>query len=59
MKRLALAIALLAGGCATLPPVPPPSAQCHDGSFSYSAHQSGTCGGQRGGVAQWLADVPP
>ena len=59
MKCLALVIAVLASGCASLPPVPPPTAQCNDGSFSYSAHRSGTCGGHRGGVAQWLAEVPP
>jgi len=59
VKRLALAIAVLASGCASLPPVPPPTAQCNDGSFSFSAHRGNTCGGQRGGVAQWLAEVPP
>jgi hypothetical protein len=59
MKRLALAIAVLATGCATIPPVPPPTARCNDGSHSFSAHQNNTCGGYRGGVAQWLADVPP
>jgi hypothetical protein len=59
MKRLALALAVLAGGCAGLPPVPPPTAECHDASFSYSIRKSSTCMGTRGGVAQWLAEVPP
>jgi hypothetical protein len=30
-----------------------PTAQCEDGSYSYSTHRSGTCSGH-GGVAQWL-----
>lgn len=29
------------------------SAQCEDGSYSYSTHRSGTCSGH-GGVDQWL-----
>jgi len=29
-----------------------PTAQCRDGSFSYSHHHSGTCS-HHGGVAQW------
>jgi len=35
--------------------LPPPgaSAQCADGSFSFSTHHSGTCS-HHGGVARWL-----
>ncbi|MFH8223914.1 DUF3761 domain-containing protein [Streptomyces sp. NPDC018057] len=33
------------------------TAQCRDGSFSYSAHRRGTCS-HHGGVAVWLASVP-
>jgi len=57
MKRLAIALAILATGCASIPPVPSPTAQCNDGTYSYSARQGGTCSGYRGGVAKWLADV--
>jgi hypothetical protein len=36
-------------------PAAPPgaTAQCRDGSYSFSKHHSGTCSGH-GGVAQWL-----
>jgi len=30
-----------------------PSARCHDGSLSYSAHTIGTCSGHSG-VAEWI-----
>ncbi|WP_405863554.1 DUF3761 domain-containing protein [Streptomyces sp. NBC_00005] len=33
------------------------TAQCSDGTYSYSAHRRGTCS-HHGGVAVWLADVP-
>ncbi|MGG7571198.1 DUF3761 domain-containing protein [Streptomyces sirii] len=33
------------------------TAQCNDGSYSYSAHRRGTCS-HHGGVAVWLASVP-
>ncbi|MFJ3765243.1 DUF3761 domain-containing protein [Streptomyces sp. NPDC090082] len=33
------------------------TAQCNDGSFSYSAHRRGTCS-HHGGVAVWLAGAP-
>ncbi|WP_432127853.1 DUF3761 domain-containing protein [Streptomyces sp. bgisy082] len=33
------------------------TAQCHDGTYSYSAHRRGTCS-HHGGVAVWLASVP-
>ncbi|MEE4418322.1 DUF3761 domain-containing protein [Streptomyces bugieae] len=33
------------------------TAQCNDGSYSYSAHRRGTCSHHRG-VAVWLASVP-
>ena len=59
MKRLALAILVLVSGCASIPPVPTPTARCNDGSHSFSGHRGGTCLGQRGGVAEWLAEVPP
>jgi len=29
------------------------SAQCRDGSYSFSKHRSGTCSGGHGGVATW------
>ncbi len=31
----------------------PATAQCRDGSYSYSQHRSGTCS-HHGGVAQWM-----
>jgi hypothetical protein len=34
-----------------------PTAQCRDGSYSYSQHRSGTCS-HHGGVARWI-DPPP
>ncbi|WP_243769135.1 DUF3761 domain-containing protein [Streptomyces cyanogenus] len=33
------------------------TAQCNDGTYSYSAHRRGTCS-HHGGVAVWLASVP-
>ncbi|WP_244942884.1 DUF3761 domain-containing protein [Streptomyces inhibens] len=33
------------------------TAQCNDGSYSYSAHRRGACS-HHGGVAVWLASVP-
>ncbi|MFG3284166.1 DUF3761 domain-containing protein [Streptomyces sp. NPDC048111] len=33
------------------------TAQCVDGTYSYSAHRRGTCS-HHGGVARWLADLP-
>jgi hypothetical protein len=59
MKPFAVALVVLASGCASIPPVPPPTAECHDASFSYSVRKSSACMGTRGGVAQWLAEVPP
>ncbi|MCB0941478.1 MAG: DUF3761 domain-containing protein [Mycobacterium sp.] len=32
---------------------PGATAQCRDGTYSFSTHRSGTCSGH-GGVAQWL-----
>jgi len=34
-----------------------PTAQCRDGSYSYSAHARGTCS-WHGGVARWYKSVP-
>jgi len=36
----------------------PATAVCRDGTYSHSGHRSGTCS-SHGGVAQWLADLPP
>lgn len=33
------------------------TAQCKDGSYSYSLHKRGTCNGHRG-VKKWLKTVP-
>ena len=33
-------------------PLPQPTAQCVDGSYSYSAHRQGTCS-WHGGVREW------
>jgi hypothetical protein len=48
----------------TAAPPPPPSgdpsgatAQCADGSYSFSAHRSGTCS-HHGGVARWINPPP-
>jgi hypothetical protein len=30
------------------------TAQCRDGSYSFSQHRSGTCSHHHGGVAKWL-----
>ena len=38
----------------TPPPSSGPTAQCKDGTFSYSKSRSGTCSGH-GGVARWIA----
>jgi len=67
VRILAAILIALATSCVTInanqppPPVaegqPAPSAVCRDGTNSYSAHRSGTC--SYGGVAQWLADLPP
>jgi hypothetical protein len=46
------ALALPAAGAAGSPP-PGATAQCRDGSFSFSQHHSGTCS-HHGGVAVWL-----
>lgn len=45
----------LAGGAsyAAGPPPPGATAQCRDGTYSYSQHHSGTCS-HHGGVARWL-----
>ena len=68
LRILAAVLLSLATGCVTInanqPPPPvaeeqqPPSAVCRDGTYSYSAHRSGTCS-YHGGVAQWLVDLPP
>jgi hypothetical protein len=59
VRALAAVLIALAIGCVTTQPTqPPPSAVCRDGSYSYSAHRSGTCS-YHGGVSQWLADLPP
>jgi hypothetical protein len=59
MRRAALAVALalaLAAPLAATAGSPPPgaTAQCRDGTFSFSAHRSGTCSHHHG-VARWLA----
>jgi hypothetical protein len=46
------------GQCVSSPkkaPAPPKgsTAQCRDGTYSFSKHRSGTCSGH-GGVARWL-----
>jgi serine/threonine-protein kinase len=49
----------------TAAPVPPPTADplagvtaiCKDGTYSYSAHRSGTCS-HHGGVSQWVHPPP-
>jgi hypothetical protein len=64
IRQALIALAVLAGGCVTTAPQPqqpqqpPPTAVCRDGSYSYSAHRSGTCS-YHGGVAQWLVELPP
>jgi hypothetical protein len=57
MRAVAAALLTLAA-CATVPQQPPPTAVCRDGSYSYSAHRSGTCS-SHGGVARWLVELPP
>jgi hypothetical protein len=49
-----LALALFLGGVLR-DVVFPPTARCADGTYSYSAHHSGTCS-WHGGVAQWNPD---
>jgi len=51
MRVLVAAFVALASGCVTVNPQPPPTAVCRDGTYSY--------GSSHGGVAQWLADLPP
>jgi len=46
-----LVLVFFLGGCLRNI-VDPPTALCRDGSYSYSAHQSGTCS-WHGGVARW------
>ena len=51
-------LAVLAAGLASSasgasPPPPGATAQCRDGTYSYSQHHSGTCS-HHGGVARWL-----
>ena len=50
-----LAAALLASGAMAQRDAPPPgaTAQCTDGTYSFSQHHSGTCS-HHGGVAVWL-----
>ncbi|MGY0230232.1 DUF3761 domain-containing protein [Longispora urticae] len=50
------------GKCVQRPvqaPQPPAgaSAECNDGTYSFSAHRRGTCSGH-GGVKRWLKDLP-
>jgi hypothetical protein len=57
-RRSLLLIALVIAGAfpvaaAVASPPPGATAQCRDGSFSYSLHHSGTCS-HHGGVAVWL-----
>jgi uncharacterized protein DUF3761 len=56
MLVVAFAVALAFAGGASFAAAPPPpgaTAQCRDGSYSYSQHHSGTCS-YHGGVAKWL-----
>ena len=46
-------VAVLAAGAAGASPPPGATAQCWDGSYSFSTHHSGTCS-HHGGVAVWL-----
>lgn len=48
--------ALAVAGAAVAAPPPGATAQCRDGTYSYSQHHSGTCS-WHGGVAAWL-DTP-
>jgi hypothetical protein len=55
-----LSVALAVGALAAVPafalqtgPPPGATAQCRDGTYSYSQHHSGTCS-HHGGVAKWL-----
>jgi hypothetical protein len=52
---VALAGARLASGAT---PPPGATAQCRDGTFSFSQHRSGTCS-HHGGVAAWLTSSAP
>ena len=52
LVALLLAGALPVAGAVGAPP-PGATAQCRDGSYSYSQHHSGTCS-HHGGVAVWL-----
>src|SRR5712692_3392874 len=55
--RLAVLVAsvvtALAAAAAFAAPPPGATAQCRDGTYSYSQHHSGTCS-HHGGVAVWL-----
>jgi hypothetical protein len=53
---VALVCAALASKAAGGAP-PGATAQCRDGTYSYSAHRSGTCS-HHGGVAVWLTQPP-
>src|SRR5438552_2746816 len=56
MIRALAAVALpaaIAAAAALASPPPGATAQCRDGSYSYSHHRSGTCS-YHGGVAVWL-----
>ena len=48
-----LATSLTTGASGAAPPPPGATAQCRDGTYSYSQHHSGTCS-HHGGVARWL-----
>ena len=50
---LAAVLAGLAAAAALASPPPGATAQCRDGTYSYSQHHSGTCS-HHGGVAVWL-----
>jgi Protein of unknown function (DUF3761) len=48
-----LAVSVTTAQTATASPPPGATARCHDGTYSFSHHHSGTCS-HHGGVAKWL-----
>jgi len=53
VRLLVVAAAGVLAGAAAASPPPGATAQCRDGTYSYSQHHSGTCS-YHGGVAVWL-----